>query len=54
MHDCVLTHDPKHLYLLDNGGEYVVRGYFIDKDTTRPVLKCMNEKGWKTASDLNM
>jgi hypothetical protein len=46
LHDCVAAHDSRRLADLDQGHDYRISGWFVDREKTTPVIQCMRVKGW--------
>lgn len=51
---CVAAYDPGHSDDLGDDGDYAVSGWFVDKERVRPVLVCMEGKGWRRDGRFNL
>jgi hypothetical protein len=47
LHECVSTYDADRLAEIDQGREYRISGWFIDRPHTDAVINCMKIKGWR-------
>jgi hypothetical protein len=46
LRDCIASQDPSHLDDIDAGKKYRLSGWFIDRQATSRVIRCMQGKGW--------
>ncbi len=44
--NCVSRFDAQHLPIVQNGGDYPMTGWFVQRNRIDPVRTCLIRKGW--------